>query len=607
MPEVGARAQQAARQRDPVLTRDVDVDQRHLGAAALDHLVALARVAGAPDDRAALAAEQEAQSFAERLVILHQCQRDAVRPLHWCVKVPRKRYVAYTAAFRLQSASHRCELRKMRRGSRAGPRRPGSRFYRVASDGEGHREAHPAALADLLPDGRAPPGHGPGDPPRRRGLLRDERGRLRAALLRRPRGARVAGHPALGREARRRRSTSRRTTRCAPENFHLPADRVHRLRARRAAARRSRCSTASSPTPSRCGSRSSRSPGAGPTRSRRSASSRSRSASPRPPAGASSPSASSKIDTAIYRRKTIEFDYYTMERDADEHAQGRPLPACSSRAGSSTSSATRTSATRVRVFRLSRIRGKVAYATKAEHDFQRPADFDPREYANRGPMAARRHRSTPPRSGSPTASPGRSSATSASYGEMAEERDGGRVFRTEYGAPRQLISWVLGLGEHARVLGPASSSRTSRSVVELTDRAPHRRPRPGQSLARAPPSRPPRAVAVETNGRREAAIRPERFARLVTLASVLIAAGPRGPAPAGRRRAASACRSPSRSCARTSTSSTSSTSAAAPTCSTPRCSTPARSRSTPSPTPTTSRAPRGCCPSRPRRWWRRST
>ena len=37
----------------------------------------------------------------------------------------------------------------------------------------------------------------------------------------------------------------------------------------------------------------------------------------------------------------------------------------------------------MRVFRLSRIRGKVAYATKAEHDFKRPTDFDPRAYANR--------------------------------------------------------------------------------------------------------------------------------------------------------------------------------------------------------------------------------
>jgi histidyl-tRNA synthetase len=36
------------------------------------------------------------------------------------------------------------------------------------------------------------------------------------------------------------------------------------------------------------------------------------------------------------------------------------------------------------VFRLSRIQGKVAYATKSEHDFKgRPAGFDPRAYANR--------------------------------------------------------------------------------------------------------------------------------------------------------------------------------------------------------------------------------
>ena len=44
----------------------------------------------------------------------------------------------------------------------------------------------------------------------------------------------------------------------------------------------------------------------------------------------------------------------------------------------------------VRVFRLSRIRGKVSYATKAEHDFRRPADFDPRAYASPRRLAAGR-------------------------------------------------------------------------------------------------------------------------------------------------------------------------------------------------------------------------
>src|SRR4030088_2486648 len=89
-----------------------------------------------------------------------------------------------------------------------------------------------------------------------------------------------------------------------------------------------------------------------------------------------------KIETAIFRRKTITFEYYTMERDEVGSRRVDPDqllyqggqfyvvgPSHERRA--------------IRVFRLSRIRGKVGYATKAEHDFQRPAEFDPRAYANR--------------------------------------------------------------------------------------------------------------------------------------------------------------------------------------------------------------------------------
>ena len=91
-----------------------------------------------------------------------------------------------------------------------------------------------------------------------------------------------------------------------------------------------------------------------------------------------------KIDTAIARRKRIEFEYFTMQsgevaaRRVDPYLllfQGRQFYLVGH-------SHERDD---VRVFRLSRIRGKVAYATKAEHDFQRPADFDPREYASRIP------------------------------------------------------------------------------------------------------------------------------------------------------------------------------------------------------------------------------
>ena len=109
------------------------------------------------------------------------------------------------------------------------------------------------------------------------------------------------------------------------------------------------------------------------------------------------------------------------------------------------------------------------------------------------------------------------------------------------------------------------------------------------------------------DGRRETPIRPERFARLVTLAGILIDAARDGDEARGqrsccenlqvsehgaarghrraerrelRRRQLRALRGGARA---------------------------TRSRSTPSPTATTSPSPRACCRSRRRRWWRRST
>ena len=95
-----------------------------------------------------------------------------------------------------------------------------------------------------------------------------------------------------------------------------------------------------------------------------------------------------KIDTAIARRKRIEFEYFTMqsgevaERRVDPYLllfQGRQFYLVGH-------SHERDA---VRVFRLSRIRGKVAYATKAEHDFQRPRRLRPARVREPDPVAAR--------------------------------------------------------------------------------------------------------------------------------------------------------------------------------------------------------------------------
>jgi predicted DNA-binding transcriptional regulator YafY len=225
----------------------------------------------------------------------------------------------------------------------------------------------------------------------------------------------------------------------------------------------------------------------------------------------------SKIETAIFRRKTIVFDYYTLGRDSEERRKVDPYHLLF-QGGQFYLVGHSHEREDIRVFRLSRIRGKVGYASKAEHDFQRPEEFDPREYANRadwqlGEQQAvariwlservewlvRRH-------------------IGPDVGKVVEEEvDGGVIFETPYGDARQLIAWVLGLGERARILEPAELAEQAQQRVRLVADRHAEAP----ELARAVKRRP-QEDADEDEGKREAHIRPERFARLVTLAGILI-------------------------------------------------------------------------------------
>jgi proteasome accessory factor C len=221
-----------------------------------------------------------------------------------------------------------------------------------------------------------------------------------------------------------------------------------------------------------------------------------------------------KIDTAIYRRKRIEFEYRSMARDEVSLRRVDPyhlrfeggqfyLVGYSHERGE------------IREFRLSRIIGKVAYASKAEHDFQRPADFDPRGYANRIPWQYGDSVGT----AELEIPEDREWYVQRQYGAYGTLEDS--IFRTGYANPRLLISWALSFG--ARIVGPPA----------LVDEAQERVDRLIESHRGEPPplrATVPPPTGAEANGRNrsEAAIRPERFARLVTLASVLIAAGRAG-------------------------------------------------------------------------------
>jgi len=235
----------------------------------------------------------------------------------------------------------------------------------------------------------------------------------------------------------------------------------------------------------------------------------------------------SKIETAIFRRKTILFDYYTIGSDTESKRKVDPYHLLF-RGGQFYLIGHSHERNALRVFRLSRIRGKVAYSSKAEHDFPPPSDFDPRPYATRAEWQL----------GEPEGSARiwlsesidwlvrRHFASAGTVTDAADADDApgpGSVFETGYSDVRQLVSWVIGLGEQARVLGPPELERAAREAVERVI-ALHSEP---IEIEGARPVAP-QVVEPDANGRGEAAIRPERFARLITLAGILVDAGGRG-------------------------------------------------------------------------------
>ncbi|HEX2467183.1 MAG TPA: WYL domain-containing protein [Solirubrobacterales bacterium] len=236
-----------------------------------------------------------------------------------------------------------------------------------------------------------------------------------------------------------------------------------------------------------------------------------------------------KIETAISRRKTIEFSYYSLQRDevSDRKVDPYHLVFRNRQFYLIGHSHERED---VRVFRLSRIRGKVSYATKAEHDFSAPEDFDRRDYASRADWQM-----------------GEIEGTAkvfvreriawlverdfGTYGTLrkAKRSDGvsgrGSIYETEYASARQLVSWVLGWRENATLLEPKELAREASQRLKLM------RERHRGAFEVAKTTARPLAEGngrARSNGRGESVIRPERFARLVTLAGLLIGAAREG-------------------------------------------------------------------------------
>ena len=128
-----------------------------------------------------------------------------------------------------------------------------------------------------------------------------------------------------------------------------------------------------------------------------------------------------KIETAIFRNKTITFEYHTMETRRGPGAQGRPLPpALPGRA-------VLPPRPQPRARRASRLpaephQGQGRLRDEGRARLPPPRGLRPAPVRRARRLAVRRRRRARPRSGSPSGSPGRSSATSAASARSGARR-----------------------------------------------------------------------------------------------------------------------------------------------------------------------------------------
>jgi predicted DNA-binding transcriptional regulator YafY len=232
-----------------------------------------------------------------------------------------------------------------------------------------------------------------------------------------------------------------------------------------------------------------------------------------------------KIESAIGRRKTICFTYYSIGRDELSEREVDPYSLLYL-AGRWYLVGYSHERQDLRIFRLSRIRGRITFKTRAEHDFPPPRDLDLSRYRDRAPWQFEEATATARIALTPTVA-WWVDQMFGTYGTCHTSADGSAVYETAYGNRRELVTWILSLGAEAEVLEPADLRQAVISALEVV-RARHEadgrgRERPEaatvEAEAHADSVPPPRDDAVP-----ETIVPAERFARLLALMTRLLAA-----------------------------------------------------------------------------------
>ena len=231
-----------------------------------------------------------------------------------------------------------------------------------------------------------------------------------------------------------------------------------------------------------------------------------------------------KIESAIGRRKTIRFSYYSIGRDERSQREVDPYSLLYA-AGNWYMVGHSHERQDTRIFRLSRIEGRITFKSRAEHDFPPPRDFDLSPYRDRAAWQLAEP--------TETATIALTSTIAwwveqmfGQYGTFEAQADGTGVFTTPYGSKRELLTWILGLGVDAEVVGPPELRTAAINALELVR---------DRHTAEPEPRVEPASITVSVSEHRSTAssgpatapdrvVPAERFTRLLALMTRLLAA-----------------------------------------------------------------------------------
>lgn len=231
----------------------------------------------------------------------------------------------------------------------------------------------------------------------------------------------------------------------------------------------------------------------------------------------------SKLETAITKRRTITFNYFTMGRGEESERVVDPYTLVWNDGhwylvGYSHEREA------VRQFRLSRIQGEIKFTSRRERDFEVPAEFDATGYRTRPTWQF----------GDPVGAADLWVDASSAWliertfehaGEVVERHEDGAItFRTDYHDLEWLTSWVLKWNGMVRPLAPAEV------VDQVQDALRTIEARHSGAVPKLAPELP--KLEIEEPARRRKPVAPvgaEQFALLQALMSDLLAScGPKG-------------------------------------------------------------------------------